>query len=180
MIFIYYASTMQKVKIPRYVDPIRAAAKRLDYEGIIPKENFSRLADVVDEILVDVDVKLSFDVDLQGLTVIVGNVGVAVKCVCQRCGEPFDMDLSAEVSYTTDIAKVEKLGLSVDYDFAELNEMGEVDLYSIIEDELILSLPIVTKHDEDECKVKEEEWVAGEIEESEVNNPFAVLSKLKK
>ncbi|MGN1392638.1 MAG: 23S rRNA accumulation protein YceD [Succinivibrionaceae bacterium] len=171
---------MQKVKIPRFVDPIKSAAKRLDYEGIIPKDQMSRLAEVVDEVSNDIEVKVSFGVDLQGLTVIEGNVGAAVKCVCQRCGEVFDLVLQTNLSYSSDEEKINKLGLNVDYDIATVNEFGEVDLYSIIEDELILALPLVTMHDVAECPMGEVEMVVGKIEESESSNPFAVLSKLKR
>lgn len=170
---------MQRVKIPQLVDPVHAAAKKLDYVGYVPKDKFVRLADYVEAILNDVDVKLSFGVDLQGLTVIEGSVGTAVKCICQRCGKPLNLDIKAEFRYTSDEDKAEMLGLSDDYDFAEVGEDGQVDLYKLLEDELILSMPLVPKHEEGLCTIPCG-GVYGIVPEEKVNNPFAVLGKLKK
>jgi uncharacterized protein len=44
---------MQKVKIPHKVDPVRAAAKKLDYDGYIPRDKLERLAGVVETVLSD-------------------------------------------------------------------------------------------------------------------------------
>lgn len=177
MIFIYYTRTMQKVRIPQMVDPVRSAAKRLTYKGIIPKEKLLRLSDIV-KILTDIDVELSFSVDLQGMTVIEGNVGTSVKCECQRCGELFNFDIETDLVYSSDEEKAKKLGLFDNYDFISQNEFGEVDLYNMIEDELILSLPTVIMHEECEDEAYGSEvYVSGKIEEKPT--PFAVLSVLK-
>ncbi len=170
---------MQKVKIPQKVDPVRAAAKKLDYEGYIPKEKLERLAGVVEAVLSDAEVKISFGVDLQGLTVIEGNVGTAVKCVCQRCGDSLELNIASDFRYTIDEKKAKALKLEDDYDFAEVDEFGELDLYQILEDELLLSLPLVPRHPDGVCEIPNG-GVFGEIPEQENSNPFAVLSKLKK
>lgn len=170
---------MQKVKIPQKVDPRYTAAKRLDYVGIIPKEKLERLQSIVEEIVEDAEVNLTFGVDLQGITAIEGSVGTAVKCVCQRCGELFDLKISSQIRYTPDLKKVEELGLEDLYDFVDVDEFGEVDLYQILEDELILALPSSPRHEDADCSEGGKEWVAGEIVEPEKTNPFAVLSKLK-
>ena len=99
---------MQKVKIPHKVDPVRAAAKKLDYDGYIPRDKLERLAGVVETVLSDAEVRLSFSVDLQGLTVIEGSAGAAVKCECQRCGDPCELRLSADFHYTVDEARLRK------------------------------------------------------------------------
>ena len=171
---------MQKVKIPQNVDPIYSASKRLDFDGNIPKEKLERLLDMVGDIKDDAEVHLTFGVDLQGITAIEGSVGTAVKCVCQRCGELFELRLESQIRYTPDVKKVEELGLEDVYDFVEPNEFGEIDLYQILEDELILALPSSPRHEDSDCPEGGKEWVAGEVSESVRANPFAVLSKLKK
>ena len=168
---------MQKVRIAQKLDPIRSAQRRLGYEGIIPKECFKRLSDMVETILDDIEVTISFGVDLQGLTAIEGRACTAVKCVCERCGESVVEDLAVDFKYTPDQKKVEALGINVEYDFVEVDEFGEIDLVTLVEDELILSLPIVPKHDV--CPNFKGEWVSGEIEEDTKANPFAVLNELK-
>ena len=57
-----------------------------------------------------------------------------------------------------------------------------MSLYGIIEDELILALPMVPKHDISECSVKDDIQVFGEVKEDAPSegNPFAGLGKLFK
>ena len=171
---------MQKVKIPHKVDPVRAAAKKFDYDGYIPRDKLERLAGVVETVLSDAEVRLSFSVDLQGLTVIEGSAGAAVKCECQRCGNPCELGLSADFHYTADEKKARDLGLEDDYDFADPDEFGELDIYNLVEDELILSLPMVIMHPEGECEMPEGGVYGKIVTENTESNPFAVLGKLKK
>ena len=50
----------------------------------------------------------------------------------------------------------------------------------MIEDELLLCVPIVALHDEKVCKVREEHWSSEDVvEETEAVNPFAKLAQLK-
>lgn len=168
---------MQNVRLPQKVDPTKSAQKRSSYTGLIPKDRMTRLADLVVEIEDDIEVVLDFGVDLQGLIAIVGKARAAVKCVCERCGESFELDLATDFKYTPDQKKIESLGISTEYDFVDVDEFGEVDLFSLVEDELILSLPLIPKHEE--CPNFKGIWVSGEIEEESKANPFAVLNELK-
>lgn len=74
------------------------------------------------------------------------------------------------------------LGAEDIYDAVELDEFGDLSLYGIIEDELILALPMVPKHDISECSVKDDIQVFGEVKEDAPSegNPFAGLGKLFK
>ncbi len=61
---------MQKVKLPLKVDPVRSAQKRLDYDGIIVAGKLERLSEATVGVNSDAEVKLSFDVDAQGLKIV--------------------------------------------------------------------------------------------------------------
>ncbi|EJS85856.1 hypothetical protein AAUPMC_19809, partial [Pasteurella multocida subsp. multocida str. Anand1_cattle] len=67
------------------------------------------------------------------------------------------------------------------YEPIEFNAFGEIDLVGAIEDELILSLPIVPMHSSEHCEVSMAEQVFGELPEALAKkpNPFAVLASLK-
>ena len=67
------------------------------------------------------------------------------------------------------------------YEPIEFNEFGEIDLLGTIEDEFILSLPIVPMHSSEHCEVSVAEQVFGELPEelAKKPNPFAVLANLK-
>lgn len=173
---------MQSVKIPLTIDPYRAAAKKLDYEGCIAASDLARLAEMVLSVAGDARVDLSFYEDLSGIVVLEGTVVCPVIMECQRCGGRLSMDLSAQFRYTPDAKKLEELELQDQFDCVDLNSLGEVDLYAIIEDELILSLPLIARHSDEECPASDliESLNDNEDTTESKHNPFAELGELIK
>lgn len=171
---------MQKVKLPRTVDPARTAQKRLDYDGIIQSSLLKRLAESTEGVKSDAEVTLSFKVDEQRLNVISGKANVTVSLECQRCNENYTQEFNISFTYTPFYNDEKAEGVPEEYDFVELNEFGELDLIELIEDEFMLALPQVAMHDEVDCQVDSNNLVFGEIpEEEEKPNPFDVLKNLK-
>nr|MCX3330407.1 YceD family protein [Bacillus pacificus] len=67
------------------------------------------------------------------------------------------------------------------YEPIGVNEFGESDLLAMVEDEIILALPVVPVHDSGHCGVSEAGMVFGELpDEAQKPNPFAVLASLKR
>ncbi|OJI54761.1 23S rRNA accumulation protein YceD [Vibrio vulnificus] len=174
---------MQKVKIPRTVDPAKAAQKRLDYDGIIQASLFKRLAEMTEGVKRDAEVYLSFEIDEQRLVVISGKANIEVGLECQRCNETFTHLCEVEFTYTPYYSEKSEQAAPECYDLVDLNEYGEVDLIQLVEDEFILELPQIAMHDEADCSVDSNNMVFGEIpEEIEETkpNPFDVLKSLKR
>ena len=172
---------MQKVKLPLTVDPVKDAQRRLDYQGYYAANQLSRLAESVSKVLSDAQVTLSFFIDPQKLVVMKGHVNVDVELNCQRCGEPFIQTVDCEFCYSP-VANLDQIDVLPEiYEPIEFNEFGEIDLLGTIEDELILSLPIVPMHSSEHCEVSVAEQVFGELPEelAKKPNPFAVLANLK-
>ncbi|MFC0179653.1 23S rRNA accumulation protein YceD [Thorsellia kenyensis] len=169
-------------KLPHTLDALKCAQKRLDFQGYYTKSLFQeRLGDSVESIESDIDISVSFQFDLEKRVVIEGKAGVDVVVYCQRCNEKFKkhIDVKFLLSPIKEIAFADKL--PYDYEPILVNEFGEVDLVNAIEDEFLLSLPTFTKHDIESCEVPELVRTFGEIEEdTDKENPFAVLSQLKK
>lgn len=106
---------------------------------------------------------------------------VALPLTCQRCLGPVDIPLAFDRSFrfvaTEELAAIEDeeseedvLVLSRDFDVLEL-----------IEDELLMALPAVPKHDVCPVPVKLQVADPDFVEEpAEKPNPFAVLEQLKK
>lgn len=174
---------MQKVKIPRTVDPAKAAQKRLDYDGIIQISLLKRLADAVEGVKRDAEVSLSFEIDEQRLIVISGKANVEVDLECQRCNEVFAHECEVQFTYTPVRSEQSEVDAPEEYDLVDRNEYGEIDLIQLVEDEFILGLPQVAMHDEADCSVNSNNLVFGELPEEieeEKPNPFDVLKSLKK
>ncbi len=174
---------MQKVKIPRVVDPVKAAQKRLDYDGIIQISLFKRLMESVESVKRNAEVSLSFEIDEQRLVVISGKANVEVGLECQRCNEVFTHQCDVQFTYTPVRSGKDELDAPQEYDLVDLNEYGEIDFIQLVEDEFILGLPQVAMHDEADCSVNSNNLVFGELPKEikeEKPNPFDVLKSLKR
>ncbi|NUU65416.1 23S rRNA accumulation protein YceD [Enterobacteriaceae bacterium BIT-l23] len=172
---------MQKVKLPLTLDPVRTAQKRLDYLGIYTPEQAERVAESVVSVDSDVECAMSFAIDSQRLAVITGHADVTVTLSCQRCGQPFTHQVHATWCFSPVVNDEQAEALPEAYDPIEVNEFGEIDLRALVEDEIILSLPVVPVHDSEHCEVSEADMVFGELpDEAQKPNPFAVLASLKR
>ncbi len=66
------------------------------------------------------------------------------------------------------------------YDVIELNEDGEVNLRDLVEEELLLTIPLIPRHEIEDCSADADSVWGGELpEELEKPNPFDVLKQLK-
>ncbi|CAM4120305.1 DUF177 domain-containing protein [Psychrobacter arenosus] len=106
----------------------------------------------------------------------------SVWLTCQRCLQPVNVELTG----THNIALLEDEGqiglLDEDDDHLLLEEVAFKDghdtylpLERLIEDEILLKIPLSPKHDDCEMEVEQ----VGEIEEFEEESPFAALAALK-
>lgn len=167
---------MQEVRLPVTIEPTRAAQKRLCYKGVVPAARFQRLAEMAG-VQKDVNVSLECDIDPEGRAVLKGQIDTRLQLECQRCNGNFMQDFSVQFSYSPSKGDEE---LPEAYEPIELDENGEVNLHLLIEDELMLALPIVAMHPPAECGVNSDELVYGDIEPADERpNPFAVLKQLK-
>ncbi|GAB2928353.1 23S rRNA accumulation protein YceD [Hafnia psychrotolerans] len=172
---------MQKVKLPLAVDAIRTAQKRLDYSGIYTASQVTRVAASVVSVDSDVQTSLSFDIDNLRLAVINGQSDLTVTLECQRCGKTFEHQVHATYCFSPVRNDEQAEALPEAYEPIEVDEFGEVDLLAMIEDEIILSLPVVPVHESEHCEVSDADMVFGKLPaEVEKPNPFAVLASLKK
>ena len=172
---------MQKVKLPLTLDAVRSAQKRLDYVGVYTAGQVTRIAESVVSVDSDVQASLSFNIDNQRLAVIDGHADVVVTLMCQRCGKPFEHQVHATFCFSPVVYDEQAEALPEAYEPVDVDELGEVDLLAMVEDEIILSLPIAPVHDSEHCEVSEADMVFGELpEEAQKPNPFAVLASLKR
>lgn len=174
---------MQKVKLPKQLDPHKSALKRSEYQGVIMATDMPRLTDAVADVAEQVQVEVRFAKDEQGLTYFDGHLATSVSLICQRCNAPFTQRLAVEFCYipVQGMEQTDVDTLPEAYDPVEVDDHGEVNLPTLFEDELILALPIVALHAEEDCQVSQDEMSFGEIHpEDERPNPFAVLKELKR
>lgn len=177
---MYYLQSM-KNRLPIFIDPIKSAQQRLDYVGIYPADKMVRLAESVSKIKTDVSCHISVFYDEQKIVVIKVQAKVDLDLLCQRCFQPMDAEIEINNQFSPVKNETQMMALPEYYDPAILNEYGEIDLLSLVEDELILSLPLAPKHNREDCDVSALKDVFGALPvEEEKPNSFAILAGLKK
>ncbi|MCE9687499.1 MULTISPECIES: 23S rRNA accumulation protein YceD [Shewanella] len=172
---------MQTVKIPVSIDPFRTAASRLTYQGVVPGQQLKRLNELCAGDCSDVTVSLECGVDLQGIVYLKGKAVTELTLICQRCMTLYTTEVTVDFCFSPCRTPAEIDELPDAYDPIECNEIGEIRLHQLIEDELIVAMPIIPMHEGTDCNKGSKDVVVGEIEsaQEERPNPFAVLEKLK-
>jgi uncharacterized protein len=126
-----------------------------------------------------IHVNVKFDVDEQGLVVISGNASATVSLTCQRCTDIFDLALATDFCFSPVKNDQAAENLPSYYDAIELDENGEVNLLALVEDEIILAIPLIPRHKPEDCRSPADS-VWGELpEQLDKPNPFDILNKLK-
>ncbi len=172
---------MANVKLPKSLDPEKNAQKRAVYDGIYLKNDLQRLSEAVAEVKSDAQVKVEFSKDAQGLTYFQGQAEISVILICQRSNRAFAYEVNTMFCCSPVQGMEEAECLPERYEPIEIDTHGAVDLFQLIEDELILSLPVVPLHPGEEDTVIVNEMQFGEsVESIERPNPFAVLKELKR
>ncbi|OGT36992.1 MAG: hypothetical protein A3F12_00940 [Gammaproteobacteria bacterium RIFCSPHIGHO2_12_FULL_38_14] len=163
--------------IPEHVDPIRYAEQDLSIQGLVKIAELHRLSALILPSTDDIHVHLQFGVDEQGVIFLKGRLTVKLTLQCQRCMEPFIYEIMPD--FTLGIVKtLDEADALPSYYEPVLMEEGRLSLSTLIEDEVILNLPIIAKHELEHCKVKTP--LAGiDSTLQEVKNPFQVLESLK-
>lgn len=124
---------------------------------------------------------MELDTDSDNRPYIGGHVQGQLVLECQRCLE--DVSEQIDIDFRLVLVKHEDQAKGLPEDEVLVVDTDSVSLYGIIEDEVMLSLPIVIMHPEQECtatgilKELQEPVVQDQADEKE--NPFAVLKTLK-
>jgi len=124
-----------------------------------------------------VEARLDFGKDYQGIRYIKGTLKAELLLTCQRCLETVRYPVDLVLSLALLGSENQAAGLPSGYDPLVLDSQS-LSLTTLIEDELILALPIVAMHPESECtnRVVTNSDV-GDI--ADKPNPFATLAQLK-
>ena len=173
--------------LPHKLDPWRAVHLGLDYAGDLSLAELPRLSEAVLGAAGPAGYTLRFGRDEQGQAVALGQARMAVRMRCQRCLGEVQYDLAADIALALvrAAAGVDALGLEPGPSVAgplEALPLGEgaIDPRGLIEDELLLSLPLVPMHHPGECQAALPPDTAAADGAADVRpNPFAVLERLK-
>jgi uncharacterized protein len=175
---------------PAQIEPFKWAEQGFSWSGTLPLSRLVRISreavGSIDNQLINIDCKLSMDA-YHRIVWLDGSVEVSVPMECQRCLDAVVLPLALDfhLALIDDESLIERL--DEDADFIVLGESeattkgdydspATADLLSLIEDELLLLMPLSPKHDA--CEHKHQP-AAEELVEEKRDNPFDVLAGLK-
>ena len=163
-------------RLPITLQPVKMATQRVSHEGTLSLALFSRLAQHCESLEGEVTVTLESGRDIEGLVFLKGYLSTVLSLQCQRCNDPFEYPVSTEFMLSPVFNHKDAKGLPSHYDPLLLDE-DSVVVETMVEDELLLSLPLIPKHDLVDCKVKE--LPKAPFIATPKKNPFAVLKRAK-
>jgi uncharacterized protein len=167
---------MANIMLPKQIDPIQLADNQNTLKGDLQLSDMERLKDIFVEEPGIASIELFFNRDAQGYAYLKGSIATGFKVICQRCNLPMILQLNISVEMSPVRTDEEAERLPERYDPLLLSS-DTISLLGIVEEEILLSIPIVPKHPMKDCKVKSSKFIEWEEEREEVN-PFKVLKKL--
>ncbi|MCK4707985.1 MAG: DUF177 domain-containing protein [Gammaproteobacteria bacterium] len=143
--------------------------------GSIQLSRLTRLSSLV--MSDDAIIKLSFEFltsEYQHAS-IKGHIDTELLVECQRCLAPMVHPINMDFDLLIDASEEDVQSFQIDTVFTD---DGYLDVFEVVEDELILALPLISMHEDSTCN---KDWQPDSIEEEVVEkiNPFAVLESLK-
>jgi len=172
--------TQLPVMLAESLNFVRQVELNRTIEGIYPIAKLARLNENLLSNDGDITAKLEFT-NSAGFACLKGHVSAKLLIECQRCLEPIETKLSGSFKFAL-VSSEEDIELLPDEFEPYLVEGEEQSVVELIEDELLLCLPMVTIHD-DNCSAymtKQNAKIKAEMQtEKESENPFAALKALK-
>jgi uncharacterized protein len=168
---------------PESVDAWRSAAAKRRFEGVLPLSLFTRLVSS----LADTEGEVSFVLEfgsgsVEGVFVRV-EAKTSLPLVCQRSLKRFLFEVAINQSLGILIKEEDEAALPEGYE-GLLASDGQVRLLEIIEDELIMALPIIAVDPQSEVVFGVGDRVNAKsssqvLLDQSSSNPFSVLKQLK-
>ncbi len=165
-------------ELPAFIDPKRLAFQGTHLKGVVALTQMSLLGDMLCDIQGEAQIDWLFALDDKHRPTINGRVHAQITLLCQRCLKPMLYPVDVQVALLVLTEEQDYDDEPVGYEAITLNGT-QVSLVKLIEDELILAIPIMAKHTI--CPSNDYQLDENISENNNIiNNHFQVLSTLKK
>ena len=174
--------------LPHTVDVFKLAVQGASLSGQVEVRHLPRLAESVEFVFGEASAELEFFIGDEGFAEVSGSVQGEVALSCQRCLGEMRQVLNGKLALGV-VRKEEDAPRLPKRLEPWLVDSDSGNLHALIEDELLLMLPIVALHQQEDCEPGLG-FSFGEDEESDDNardrkansktNPFQVLEQFKK
>ncbi|MGB1090707.1 MAG: YceD family protein [Oceanobacter sp.] len=170
---------MAEAPLPHRVDAVKLIEVNQRFNAKIDPSKLDRLSEAVEQVLEPVLCELEFRRDDDNSRALEGQCSTRVSMICQRCLDVVEFPIESQVSLGLVFNDDQAKALPRRFEPVLMDENGILDLWSVIEDEVLLALPSFPTHPQSECQLSQPE--PDETTDTvERPNPFDVLAQLKK
>ncbi|MBD9378312.1 MULTISPECIES: YceD family protein [Pseudoxanthomonas] len=162
---------------PEMLDAWRMVAARRSFEGRLPLSSMTRLQGLLNDTDGEARYTIEFDQDALRVPYVELRIEAQLPLVCQRSLQRFLLPVSLVQRLGLVRDEADEAALPPDYEALLVPEDGMLHPADLVEDELVLAVPVVPVNPESDAV--ERDWPAQE-EELAKANPFAALASLKK
>jgi uncharacterized protein len=150
---------------------------RRSFQGILPLAALPRLRDSLAAVDGEVAFAVEFDKDDLGVAYVHVRADAALPLICQRSLETFALPVHVDTRLGLIVKEADEAALPSGYEPLLIGD-GALRLADVIEDELILALPVVPVKP-GSAQVTRTWGEADATEAANEPNPFSVLQKIK-
>ena len=174
---LWLMSDLPNSRVPESVDAWRMVAARREFEGRIPLAAMTRLRDSLLEPEGDARYVLAFGTDALKLPYAELRIEAELPLECQSSLRRFMLPVRLVQRLGLIRDEADEAALPEEYEALLVEADGMLKPAELVEDELILAMPVVPVSPEAEVVVRE---FVPPAEETAQANPFAALAGLKK
>lgn len=174
-------------RLPEALDAWRMVAARRGFVGSLPLSSMPRLRDMLHDDEGLVQYTIEFDRDALQVAYVELRIEASLPLLCQRTLQRFEQPVQllqrlallqgGQRGMADGEMEALEAGLPEDYEPLLVPEDGMLDPAALIEDELILAVPVVPVSPDSQAQARD--WPVPE-EEAAKANPFSALAGLKK
>ncbi len=162
------------------LDAVKAAKENQVLKARLPLASFERFAPLLQDASGEVALEWAFYFNAGKQLQAKLSLQAPVHLTCQRCNGPLQSVIDAEVEMqrVADETEAEALPLAVQPLY--LNELNQIKPLEILEDELILALPMFPMHEKKDCSLSQNQayYATSDMEQKHTYKPFAGLNTL--
>lgn len=169
--------------LPQTVEVRTLAAREVALAGVVDPAKLTRLSTAIVAVNNPVVVNADFYRDEEGRYVLALQVSAEVLVTCQRCLSTLEQTVTSETQLA--VVWTDEQAGQLPPRYEPLVADAEIELWEVVEDELLLALPTFSYHSDADCGSKT--GVQAPVRENEAesqaspekDNPFSVLKALK-
>lgn len=170
-------------RLPIEVNPFRLIEQRRSLMGVLPLQQLPRVRELAAESTdSEFVVEMVFTHSASGLPLITGSVKGELVLSCQRCLKPVGVKVDTQINVVLTTSQVDREPEEEGYELYIVDD-ERIFVRDFIEDEILLALPVVPRHEHCQPVKPLFEGSPADLEDSaaeEKANPFAALKDWKK